>query len=75
MFALIRPFLNKELLEVIYFHTQGLESLYEHVPKALLPTELGGVLGPVNEIYQKFLKFVVSKREYLMNDYNWKISN
>lgn len=62
MFALIKPLLNKELLQVIYFHTQGLESLYEHVPKDCLPTELGGDVGSMNEIYEKFRKFVVSKR-------------
>lgn len=62
MFALIRPLLNKELLQVIYFHTQGLESLYEHIPKALLPTDLGGELGDIREIYQQFQKMVVSKR-------------
>lgn len=62
MFALIKPLLNKELLQVIYFHTQGLESLYEHIPKALLPTELGGDMGAMSEIYEKFQQFVVTKR-------------
>lgn len=62
MFALIKPLLNKELLEVIYFHTEGLESLYEHVPKEVLPTELGGDVGSMVEIYEQFQKFVISKR-------------
>lgn len=66
MFALIKPLLNKELLEVIYFHTQGLDSLYEHVPKDFLPTEFGGNLGSMIEIYKKFQKFVTSKRFVLI---------
>lgn len=62
MFALIKPLLNKDLLEVIHFHTQGVESLYEHVPKSILPIELGGDIGSMTEIYRKFQEFVVSKR-------------
>lgn len=62
MFSLIRPLLKKELLEVIYFHTQGLNSLYEHVPKASLPKELGGELESMIELNNKFVEFLISKR-------------
>lgn len=62
MFALIKPLFNKEMLDVIYFHTQGLESLYEHIPKSVLPAELGGDIGSISEIYEKFQQFVISKR-------------
>lgn len=62
MFAIIKPLLNKDLLNVIYFHTNGLDSLYEHVPKDILPTELGGDVGSMFEISEKFQKLVVSKR-------------
>ncbi|KAJ6637923.1 Clavesin-1 [Pseudolycoriella hygida] len=75
LFALIKPLLSAELLQVMYFHTQGMESLYEHIPRTFLPTELGGELGPLSEIYKKFVEFVVSKRDYLMNDDNWKMTD
>lgn len=37
--SLIRPFVTKELFDVMYFHTAGFESLHEHVPKEFLPIE------------------------------------
>lgn len=42
MFTMFRPFMKKELLDVMHFHPNGLESLYEHIPRELLPKELGG---------------------------------
>lgn len=41
MFAIIRPFMKKEVLDALHIHSD-IESLYEFVPKELLPVELGG---------------------------------
>lgn len=62
MFSLIRPLLKKELLDVIHFHTQGLESLYEYVSKDVLPKEYGGELESIHDTHRKFIEYVLSKR-------------
>ncbi|XP_074594870.1 retinaldehyde-binding protein 1-like [Brevipalpus obovatus] len=36
------PALGKELHQKVIFHDRGLESLYEHCPKNMLPSKLGG---------------------------------
>lgn len=69
--ALIRPFMNKELCDTMHFHTTGLETLYEFVPKEFLPTEYGGSLGSLEEFYDKSLEAMDSKRDYLRDDDNW----
>lgn len=59
--ALLRPFIKKEILESIKFHTNA-ESLFEYLPKDLLPDELGGTAGKCDEFHKEWLKVVESKR-------------
>ena len=42
---MVKPFLNERVKNSIRFH-DSLETLHEHVPKEILPTELGGLSGP-----------------------------
>lgn len=72
--ALVRPFLKKELFDVMHFHTSGYESLYEHVPKNLLPIEYGGNAGNIDDIYDEWLEVMQKHREYLNDDLNWNYS-
>lgn len=62
IFTLIRPLMKKEIIDVLHFHRGGLESLYEHVPKGLLPSEYEGDLGPIKNIHKDFMKLVEAKR-------------
>lgn len=62
MFSLIRPFLNKEVLQVIHFHPNGLGNLHEFVPKNVLPIEYGGDSGVINDIHKQVLTVLKSKR-------------
>ena len=41
---MIKPFLSEQVRNSIHFH-DSLETLHEHVPKEILPTELGGSSG------------------------------
>ncbi|XP_069679996.1 alpha-tocopherol transfer protein-like [Periplaneta americana] len=52
---LIRPFLSKDLLNLIHFHKENSETLYEHIPKKCLPKELGGDLPTVAELDAMYL--------------------
>jgi CRAL/TRIO domain len=72
--TLIRPFVKKELYDVMHFHTEGFDSLYEHVPRDILPLEYGGDAGKISDFYEEWLQIVESHREYLRNDGNWKLS-
>ena len=41
---MIKPFLSEQVRNSIHFH-DSLETLHQHVPKDILPTELGGSSG------------------------------
>lgn len=62
IFSLIRPLLNKELLDVIHFHRAEIECLHEFIPCDLLPSEYGGSLGPIEKFQKQTEKILEEKR-------------
>lgn len=72
--SLIRPFIKKELFDVMHFHTSGYETLYEHVSRDILPLEYGGDAGKIDEFYEEWVRILDSHSEYLSDDRNWKLS-
>lgn len=73
LFALLRPFISRELFEVIHFHTSGYDSLHQFISKDLLPTEYDGEAGSIEDIFDDWLNIVESQRDYLRDDTNWKL--
>ncbi|XP_075155398.1 alpha-tocopherol transfer protein-like [Haematobia irritans] len=71
----VKPFINKEVFEMIHFHTTGIETLYEHVPKDMLPEEYGGKAGKLSDLKEQFTKQLSEKRDYLMDPDHWKVRN
>lgn len=71
--AMVRPFLNKELFNVMHFHTNGIETLHDYVSKEILPLEYGGCSGSYETFFKDWLNLVDGNREYLNNDLNWKL--
>lgn len=59
--TLIRPFLKKELLDEIKIHS-SLESLYEALPRELLPEEYGGTVGSFEDIHLDWMKCIEENR-------------
>ncbi|XP_073830644.1 alpha-tocopherol transfer protein-like isoform X2 [Musca autumnalis] len=65
MYAMVKPFLKKETANKIHFHVRGVESLFEFVPKEMLPTEYGGNAGSVDDLSERMLNALRSQRSYL----------
>lgn len=59
--SLAKPFMKKEVLETMKFHT-SLETLYDTIPRELLPNEFGGSAGSMNDFYSDWVKVIESKR-------------
>lgn len=51
----------------------NIESLYEHVPKYLLPTEYGGEAGSIAEIMDYWERKLWEYREYLNEEINYRV--
>lgn len=50
--ALMRPFMKKELMDVLQLHG-NLDSFDKYVPRDMLPNECGGKAGPLKELQGK----------------------
>ncbi|XP_063219070.1 clavesin-2 [Bacillus rossius redtenbacheri] len=51
-----KPFLKEKIRKRIFVHPDGYESLYQYVPKDILPEEYGGYAGPLDAIHEKWVK-------------------
>lgn len=72
--TIIKPFLKKEVWETIKMHS-SLESLYECIPKDLLPIEYNGSVGCLDEFHRLTELGMELNRDYLLCDDNWNIKD
>jgi len=66
-FTIMKPFLSEELRNKIIFHGSYLSELHSIVPPEILPTEIGGIEGPIDS--QKWFDEIISSETYLTT--NW----
>ncbi|XP_011295725.1 alpha-tocopherol transfer protein-like [Musca domestica] len=71
--AFLKPFMNRELYDMMKCHTKGLESLYECIPKDMLPEEYGGNAGGMAELSLAYRDYVVKMRPLLMDPDYWTV--
>ncbi|XP_063992396.1 alpha-tocopherol transfer protein-like [Diachasmimorpha longicaudata] len=65
--AMAKPFLKKELLEILHFHTTN-DTAEKFFPIELLPNESGGKAGPVKDLHVKNIKRLEANREFFLED-------
>ncbi|XP_078665274.1 alpha-tocopherol transfer protein-like isoform X1 [Branchiostoma floridae x Branchiostoma belcheri] len=54
IFAVLRPFMKEKLKQRIRMHGTVFETLHEHTGTEILPTELGGDAGPLEEMSKEW---------------------
>ncbi|XP_019697416.1 alpha-tocopherol transfer protein-like [Harpegnathos saltator] len=67
IYNMTKPFLDKELVKLIHFHA-SLESVSEHFPIEVLPNELGGKGGALQELMDAQFKRIENFREWFLED-------
>jgi hypothetical protein len=66
---LCRPFINAKLFETLKIHRSGsLDSLYEYVPKELLPSDYGGPQPSMSELKEYYMNILHNKQDFFNND-------
>ncbi|ALC49531.1 CG3091, partial [Drosophila busckii] len=72
MMAMMKPFIREEVYQMINYHTEGMESLYQLVPKDMLPLEYGGKAGTIAELKAQGLQMLKEKTAYLSDAQHWR---
>ncbi|XP_063924019.1 alpha-tocopherol transfer protein-like [Zophobas morio] len=67
----IKAFLSPALSEVIHVHT-SIETLYEFVPKNILPEEYGGNAGKLSDLYDQWIRTFEEHRSWFEKEENIK---
>lgn len=62
--TLVRPFMKKELTDMLEFHSGKMENFYSHVPKSLLPKDYGGDLPVFPELSELVKMKLKSNKEF-----------
>ncbi|XP_062139678.1 alpha-tocopherol transfer protein-like [Drosophila sulfurigaster albostrigata] len=75
MMAMMKPFIREEILQLMHYHTEGLDSLYEKIPRDMLPNEYGGKAGSMTELKAQWIQNMKEKTPYLRDDKYWRITS
>ncbi|XP_030379674.1 alpha-tocopherol transfer protein-like [Scaptodrosophila lebanonensis] len=70
---MVKPFISDEVYRLIRFHTGPIDTLYEFVPREMLPEEYGGNNGALADLRTQTHKVLVEHRDYLMGQQNWHV--
>ncbi|XP_058790241.1 alpha-tocopherol transfer protein-like [Phymastichus coffea] len=62
--ALIKPFMKKELLDILHLHTGDVSEVYQYIPPECLPKDFGGKLDDVENLHAEQCQKLVELREY-----------
>ncbi|XP_018400226.1 PREDICTED: alpha-tocopherol transfer protein-like [Cyphomyrmex costatus] len=65
--SLIKPFIKKEFIDTIHFHS-SLESLSKYISVDALPNEIGGKAGSVHKLAEIEMKRIQDYREWFLLD-------
>lgn len=57
----------------MHFHLPDSETLYEFVPKELLPAEYGGGVGKLSELKKEWMQKVINNRDMFLDESRWNV--
>lgn len=72
---LAKPFIKKELYDVIHFHTPKSDTLFNFISKDDLPKEYGGNLDSIEKLYDDWLVKIQRKSRFLLHDEIWNFDD
>jgi CRAL/TRIO domain len=72
---LIKPFIYAKLYNALKFHNAGsYDSLYESIPREILPSDLGGDAQSMADLKKHWVKVLNDHRDFVMNDDYFKLN-
>ncbi|XP_059622651.1 alpha-tocopherol transfer protein-like [Phlebotomus argentipes] len=72
--ALVRPFVKKELVSLVHFHTD-METVYPMIPQKMFPKEFGGKADSILELHKKMKEKLFANRDFFLHEENTRLVN
>ncbi|XP_060527195.1 alpha-tocopherol transfer protein-like [Cylas formicarius] len=70
---IVRPFMKSEVGKMIHTHLPNSTTLYDHVPRDLLPEEYGGTVGKIDDLKRAWIDKVRQHRDYVVDESRWAV--
>ncbi|GBP34439.1 Alpha-tocopherol transfer protein-like [Eumeta japonica] len=72
LYALMKPFMKQEYINMVHFHPPNSASLYKYIDKDELPNDYGGTAGAMDDLMKRTLKLMLDRRDILTSETFWK---
>lgn len=66
--ALMRPFMKKDLMDVMHLHSTLDTFLDKHVTKSMMPDEYGGSAGKIKDLTDKVYKEMQANGQFFVDE-------
>ncbi|XP_034833285.1 alpha-tocopherol transfer protein-like [Maniola hyperantus] len=73
IYGVLKPFMKKEITELIHFHPPKSETLYKYIKKEDLPEDYGGSRPSMAEITEDTIQLIMRLREQLIDENLWRV--
>lgn len=71
--TVVKPFTSKKDRNMIRFHKPNSDTLFNFVPKDMLPLEFGGTDGSIDVHRSEWKQKLEAERDYFLNEKQWSI--
>ncbi|CAH1112962.1 unnamed protein product, partial [Psylliodes chrysocephalus] len=71
--SLLKPIIKKDVLKMVHFHLPNSDTLFDYIPRDLLPEEYGGTVGRCNDLNKKWVELVLKWRDYVLDEDYWNV--
>ncbi|XP_066908008.1 alpha-tocopherol transfer protein-like [Halyomorpha halys] len=72
---MIKPFMRKELLELIHYHSSDLSEIQAALPKSCLPKDYGGDLPSITELHEKYTDWMEKMKPLFDEEEKYRIND
>ncbi|XP_025421471.1 alpha-tocopherol transfer protein-like [Sipha flava] len=71
--SMTKPFMKKELSEKLFYHSVNSETIFEHVPKEIMPIEFGGSGKSIKDIEVDTYNNIKEMRQWFLEEERFRV--
>ncbi|KAK5638703.1 hypothetical protein RI129_012998 [Pyrocoelia pectoralis] len=68
LMAIMKPFMKKDLFEMIHVHSNYVETLFNYIPRECVPKDIDGLLDTIQDLQEKVKEMVFNNMDFIENE-------